>query len=82
MVVAVDGCLPDPTAPGYHLAVNLERQQVTTPFGEVLAFAVDLFRKRCLLQGLDDISLTLQHVAEIRTFEEQRKLAEPWLFSP
>lgn len=66
--------------PGYRLDVNLEKQQVTTPAGEVFEFAVDAFRKKCLLQGLDDISLTLQYVAEIKAFEEKRKIAEPWLF--
>jgi len=66
--------------PGYCLAVDLEQQRVTTPSGEVLEFAVDEFRKKCLLEGLDDISLTLQHVAEIKAFEEKRKIAEPWLF--
>lgn len=65
---------------GYRLDVNLEKQQVTTPVGEVFEFTVDAFRKKCLLEGLDDISLTLQHVAEIKAFEEKRKIAEPWLF--
>ena len=66
--------------PGYRLDVNLENQQVTTPTGEVFEFAVDVFRKKCLLQGLDDISLTLQHADEIRAFESKRKAEEPWLF--
>ncbi len=66
--------------PGYLLKIDLEKQQVTTPAGAVFEFTVDEFRKKCLLQGLDDISLTLQHVAEIKTFEEARKVAEPWLF--
>ena len=68
------------TTPGYCLDVNLEQQRVTTPSGEVFAFEVDAFRKTCLLQGLDDISLTLQHVGEIKTFEARRKIEEPWLF--
>lgn len=67
-------------APGYRLNVDLEKQQVTTPSGTVLEFAVDVFRKKCLLQGLDDISLTLQHVEEIKAFETKRKVDEPWLF--
>jgi 3-isopropylmalate/(R)-2-methylmalate dehydratase small subunit len=67
-------------APGYRLTVDLEEQQVTTTAGEVLKFEVDAFRKKCLLEGLDDISLTLQHVAEIKAFEENRKVDEPWLF--
>ena len=67
-------------APGYRLDVNLEKQQVTTPTGEVFEFAVDAFRKKCLLQGLDDISLTLQYVAEIKAFEARHRQEEPWLF--
>ena len=66
--------------PGYCLDVALERQRVTTPAGEVFEFAVDVFRKKCLLEGLDDISLTLQYVAEIKAFEARRKVEEPWLF--
>ncbi len=66
--------------PGYRLDVDLEGQQVVTPSGEVFTFAVDEFRKECLLQGLDEISLTLQYAAEIRGFEERRRNAEPWLF--
>ncbi len=68
------------STPGYRLTINLEDQQVTTPTGETLSFAVDAFRKQCLLQGLDDISLTLQHVDEIRAFEANRKATAPWLF--
>ena len=66
--------------PGYRLTVDLERQQVTTPAGTLFEFEVDEFRKKCLLQGLDDISLTLQHVEEIKSFEAQKKVEEPWLF--
>lgn len=66
--------------PGYRLDVDLEAQQVTTPSGETFAFAIDAFRKKCLLQGLDEVSLTLQHAEEIRAFEDRRKQAEPWLF--
>lgn len=66
--------------PGYRLDVDLERQQVVTPSAEVFTFAVDEFRKECLLQGLDEISLTLQYADEIRGFEERRRNAEPWLF--
>ena len=67
-------------APGYHLIVDLEKQQVTTSDGEIFEFAVDEFRKKCLLEGLDDISLTLQHVGEIKAFEAKKKVEEPWLF--
>jgi 3-isopropylmalate/(R)-2-methylmalate dehydratase small subunit len=66
--------------PGYRLNVDLEKQQVTTPGGETFAFEIDNFRKRCLLQGLDEISLTLQYSDEIKAFEENRRNNEPWLF--
>jgi 3-isopropylmalate/(R)-2-methylmalate dehydratase small subunit len=66
--------------PGYRLDIHLEKQQVTTPAGTTYPFAVDAFRKNCLLQGLDDISQTLQHADKIKTFEARRKNEEPWLF--
>jgi len=65
---------------GYRLAVDLEVQTVTTPDGEVIRFDVDPFRKHCLINGLDDIGLTLQHADEIKAYEEKRKQASPWLF--
>ena len=65
---------------GYRLAIDLEKQQVTTPAGETFAFEIDAFRKQCLLKGLDEISLTLQHADAIRSFEERRRTQEPWLF--
>ncbi|MFA5171600.1 MAG: 3-isopropylmalate dehydratase small subunit [Sulfuriferula sp.] len=65
---------------GYRLHVDLNQQTVTTPSGDVFGFEVDAHRKYCLLNGFDDIGLTLQHVAEIRTYEAQRKLTAPWLF--
>ena len=67
-------------SPGYRLSVDLEKQRVTTADGEVFEFAVDAFRKECLLKGLDDISLTLQHVEAIKAFEEKKRVEEPWLF--
>jgi 3-isopropylmalate/(R)-2-methylmalate dehydratase small subunit len=66
---------------GYALTVDLETQSVTTPGGEVIHFEADPFRKHCLLNGLDDIGLTLQHVDEIRAYEAKRKQQTPWLFS-
>ena len=66
--------------PGYRLIVDLEKQQVITPSGEAFEFAVDVFRKECLLKGLDDISLTLQHVEAIKGFEAKKRVDEPWLF--
>jgi 3-isopropylmalate/(R)-2-methylmalate dehydratase small subunit len=65
---------------GYRLTVDLEAQTVTTPSGEVLSFEVDGFRKYCLLNGLDDIGLTLQHADKIRAYEEKRRRSEPWVF--
>ena len=66
--------------PGYRLDVDLEKQQVTTPGGETFRFEIDEFQKQCLLQGLDEISLTLQHADEIKAFEDRRREEEPWLF--
>jgi len=66
---------------GYQLSVDLEAQTVTTPTGQAFPFEVDPFRKHCLLNGLDDIGLTLQHVGEIKDYEERRKQEAPWLFA-
>ena len=65
---------------GYQLTVDLEAQQVKTAAGEAFDFEVDSFRKHCLLNGLDDIGLTLQHADAIKAFEGQHKQAAPWLF--
>ena len=65
---------------GYQLTVDLENQQVLTPDGVAYDFEVDEFRKYCLLNGLDDIGLTLQHADEIRAYEDKRKQEAPWLF--
>ncbi|MFQ5643688.1 MAG: 3-isopropylmalate dehydratase small subunit [Thiogranum sp.] len=65
---------------GYSLKVDLEAQTLTTPGDEVISFEVDEFRKYCLLNGLDDIGLTLQHVDDIRAYEERRRTEAPWLF--
>lgn len=65
---------------GYVLAVDLAKQTVTTPGGEVLAFDVDAGRKHRLLNGLDDIGLTLLQSDKIKAYEEQRKVTAPWLF--
>jgi 3-isopropylmalate/(R)-2-methylmalate dehydratase small subunit len=66
--------------PGYTLAIDLERQTVATADGSlVFSFDVDPFRKRCLLNGWDDIGLTLQHADEIRAFEARRLHDQPWL---
>ncbi|MBP5980193.1 MAG: 3-isopropylmalate dehydratase small subunit [Halomonas sp.] len=65
---------------GYQLDVDLENQRVITPGGEILEFEVDAFRKHCLLNGLDDIGITLQDEDAIRVFEQKHKDARPWLF--
>ncbi|OOZ15047.1 3-isopropylmalate dehydratase small subunit [Solemya velum gill symbiont] len=61
--------------------VDLESQTITPAGGDAVSFDVDPFRKHCLLEGLDDIGLTLQHVDEIRSYEKQRAAQAPWLFS-
>jgi 3-isopropylmalate/(R)-2-methylmalate dehydratase small subunit len=66
---------------GYTLRVDLERQVIATPDGQEIAFEVDAFRKHCLLNGLDDIGLTLQHVGDIQAFEAKHRAAQPWLFA-
>jgi 3-isopropylmalate/(R)-2-methylmalate dehydratase small subunit len=67
--------------PGFRLVVDLDRQTVSTVDGSrVTSFQVDAFRKHCLLNGLDEISLTLRHADKIRAFEEKRKAQHPWYF--
>ncbi|MDR5858299.1 3-isopropylmalate dehydratase small subunit [Halomonas eurihalina] len=65
---------------GYRLDVDLETQRVITPSGELLEFEVDEFRKHCLLEGLDDIGITLQDEDAIHAFEQKHRAARPWLF--
>lgn len=78
---SVEGLFKDVSvAPGYQLTVNLPAQTVTTPNGKTFTFEVDAFRKHCLINGLDDIGLTLQHVAAIRAYEARRKQETPWMF--
>jgi 3-isopropylmalate/(R)-2-methylmalate dehydratase small subunit len=67
--------------PGYQLSVDLEKQLITYPNGNTITFDIDTFKKHCLLNGLDDIGLTLQHKTEIETYEQRRKQETPWLFS-
>ena len=66
--------------PGYRLKIDLERQNIAAPDGTMHGFEVDVFRKHCLLNGLDDIGLTLQHVDEIKAFEAKHRAAQPWLY--
>lgn len=65
---------------GYRLDVNLNAQTVTTPNGEIYPFEVDAFRKHCLLNGLDDIGLTMQQQDKIKAFEVKHRQSQPWLF--
>lgn len=65
---------------GYSLTVDLEQQVVITPKGDKFSFEVDAFRKHCLLNGLDDIGLTLQHADKIKQFETEHRKKFPWLF--
>jgi 3-isopropylmalate/(R)-2-methylmalate dehydratase small subunit len=65
--------------PGYALAIDLERQVVVKPDGSELGFDIQPFRKYCLLDGLDDIGLTLRHADKIRAFEAERLAQKPWL---
>lgn len=66
---------------GYQLTVDLQAQQIVKPNGETIAFEVDSFRRHCLLHGLDDIGLTLQHQDDIKAYEAKRKQQAPWLFA-
>jgi len=66
---------------GYELTTDLERQVVITPTGEEYAFEVDAFRKHCLLNGLDDIGLTLQQSDAIEDYEQQMMEKTPWIFN-
>jgi 3-isopropylmalate/(R)-2-methylmalate dehydratase small subunit len=77
----VDRLFADTAAlPGFRLVIDLERQNVATPDGSVtFGFEVEPFRKHCLLNGLDDIGLTLAHADEIRAFEAKRLAEQPWL---
>lgn len=67
--------------PHYQLTIDLDAQQVIRPNGETFSFAVDAFRKHCLLNGLDDIGLTLQDQDAIVAFEAQAQQARPWVFN-
>ena len=67
--------------PGYQVTVDLAAQTVTTPSGTTFHFDVNPFRKDCLLKGLDEIGLTLEHEKDITTYEQRRKQEAPWLFS-
>ncbi|RRJ84929.1 3-isopropylmalate dehydratase small subunit [Aestuariirhabdus litorea] len=65
---------------GYQLQIDLERELIIKPSGEEISFAVDAFRRHCLLNGLDEIGLTLQDADAIRRFEKKHQKKNPWLF--
>jgi 3-isopropylmalate/(R)-2-methylmalate dehydratase small subunit len=65
--------------PGYQVTIDLARQVVAEPGGRATPFDIEPFRKDCLLNGYDEIGLTLRHADEIRAFESERLLKKPWL---
>ncbi|MFB9885397.1 3-isopropylmalate dehydratase small subunit [Balneatrix alpica] len=67
--------------PGYQIVIDLEQQQVQLADGQAFAFEVDGFRRHCLLNGLDEIGLTLEHGDDIRAYEAKRREQAPWLFT-
>lgn len=69
------------SVPGYQLTVDLQEQKIILANGETISFEIDEFKKHSLLNGLDDIGLTLQHTDDIQAYEEKRKQQAPWLFS-
>jgi 3-isopropylmalate/(R)-2-methylmalate dehydratase small subunit len=77
----IDGLFAEVTATeGYELTIDLENQNIIKPNGDSIPFEVDAFRKHCLLNGLDDIGLTLQDADDITAYEVTRKASSPWLF--
>jgi 3-isopropylmalate/(R)-2-methylmalate dehydratase small subunit len=67
--------------PGYMLEIDLDKQTLTQPDGAAWRFDVEPFTKYCLLNGLDDIGLTLRHAGKIKAYEDRRKQEQPWLFT-
>ncbi len=77
----VDTLFAESTAQaGYRLQLDLAAQTVTTPSGKVFTFDITAHRKHCLLNGLDEIGLTLAHADTIKAVEDQRRLTQPWWF--
>lgn len=77
----VDRLFADASGVGYQLEVDLAKQLITTKYGERIPFEIEPTRKHRLLNGLDDIGLTLQHADAIHAYEERRREEAPWLFS-
>lgn len=67
--------------PGYRLVVDLPNQVIRKPDGEAIPFEVDASRKECLVNGWDDIGLTLRHADEIHAYEDRRRHEQPWLYN-
>ena len=77
----IDGLFEEVTeTEGYELTIDLENQNIVKPNGDLIPFEVDAFRKHCLMNGLDDIGLTLQDADDITAYETKRKVSSPWLF--
>ena len=76
----VDRLFDEAKGVGYHLEVDLEKQRITTKFGERIHFDIEPTRKHRLLNGLDDIALTLKYADAIRSYEAKRRKEAPWLF--
>jgi len=64
----------------YSLTINLRECYVKTDCGEKFSFSIDQFRRHCLLEGLDDIGITLTHADDIKAFERNQKSHQPWLY--
>ena len=77
----VDQLFAEAKTEGYRLKIDLAAQTITTPSGEVFSFEVTEHRKHCLLNGLDEIGLTLAHSDKIRAFEINHQAKQPWLFA-
>ena len=66
---------------GYKLHIDLPAQTVTTPSGDVFGFEIEPFRKHCLVNGFDEIGLTLEHADDIKAYEARRAAEAPWLYA-
>ncbi|BBU71507.1 3-isopropylmalate dehydratase small subunit [Fluviibacter phosphoraccumulans] len=69
------------TTPGYRLTIDLPNQVIRKPDGEAIPFDVDASRKECLINGWDDIGLTLRHADAIHAYEDRRRHEQPWLYN-
>jgi 3-isopropylmalate/(R)-2-methylmalate dehydratase small subunit len=76
----IDQLFEEAKTEGYRLNINLQAQTITTPSGQIFPFEVTEHRKHCLLNGLDEIGLTLAHTDKIKAFETKHQAAQPWLF--